>query len=293
MPDWSMVRSKLAEATGERFDSFRISRVGGGGTSVSAVIETEKSRYFVKQNNSDSLDMFAAEAEGLKALAATRTVRVPAPICWGTGTGIAFLVLEWLDLSFGVRRNESQLGRRLAAMHRTTQSQFGWHRDNTIGLTPQINDYSSDWKEFFRDRRLGFQFALAWRRGYSSLRASGEYLLSHLDRFFEDHTPEASLLHGDLWAGNTGETAAGEPVIFDPALYFGDRETDLAMTELFGGFSESFCRSYGEAWPLPAGYETRKTLYNLYHVLNHLNLFGSSYLRQAEWMIGRLLADIR
>jgi protein-ribulosamine 3-kinase len=293
MSDWSIVLSKLTEVTGQGFPSYRVSPVGGGDINRSAMIEAGKRRFFVKRNDSAALDMFAAEAEGLQVLAATQTVRVPAPICWGTGNRMAFLVLEWLNLSKGSRKQQSQLGRRLAAMHRTTHSRFGWHRANTIGLTPQMNDYSADWMEFFRDRRLGFQFTRAWSRGYSSLRASGEHLLSHFSRFFEDHTPEASLLHGDLWAGNAGETVAGESVIFDPAVYFGDRETDLAMTELFGGFSESFYRSYNETWPLPAGYETRKTLYNLYHVLNHLNLFGSGYLRQTERMIGQLLAAIR
>lgn len=293
MPDWSIVLSKLTEVTGRRFASIRIASVGRGDINQTATIEAGAHRYFVKWNQSTYLDMFAAEAEGLEALAATGTVRVPAPICRGTENNLAFLVLEWLDLSAGARRNEAQLGRQLAAMHRTTQSRFGWHRDNTIGLTLQPNDNSTDWTEFFRDRRLRFQFELAWRRGYDSLRVSGERLLSHMDRFLKDHAPEASLLHGDLWSGNAGETVAGEPVIFDPAAYFGDRETDLAMTELFGGFSESFYRGYNDAWPLPAGHQTRKTLYNLYHVLNHLNLFGSGYLEQAERMISRLLAAIR
>lgn len=293
MSDWSIVLSRLAEVTGQAFPSFRVLPVGGGDINRSAMIEAGARRYFVKRNGSAYLDMFAAEAEGLQALAATHTLRVPAPICWGAGNGTAFLVLEWLDLSKGPRKQQSALGRQLAAMHRTTQPRFGWHRANTIGLTPQINDYSVDWMEFFRDRRLGFQLELAWRRGYSGLRGSGEQLLSNLSRFFEDHRPEASLLHGDLWAGNAGEAIVGGPVIFDPAVYFGDRETDLAMTELFGGFSESFYRGYNEAWPLSAGYETRKTLYNLYHVLNHLSLFGPSYLTQAERMIGQLLAAIR
>lgn len=293
MSDWSIVLSKLTEVTGQRFPSFRVSPVGGGDINQSAVIEAGERRYFVKRNDSGSLDMFAAEAEGLQVLAATQSVRVPTPVCRGAENGMAFLVLEWLNLSRSSRKQQSRLGSQLAAMHRTTQAQFGWHRANTIGLTPQVNDYSTDWMEFFRDRRLGFQFALAWRRGYDSLREGGERLLRHLGRFFEDHAPEASLLHGDLWAGNAGETVAGEPVIFDPAVYFGDRETDLAMTELFGGFSESFYQSYEDAWPLSPGYGTRRTLYNLYHVLNHVNLFGSAYLRQAERMISELLAAVR
>jgi fructosamine-3-kinase len=169
---------------------------------------------------------------------------------------------------------------------------FGWDRDNTIGSTPQLNEPSVDWVTFWRERRLGYQLELAARNGYRGrLKQRGERLLDGLGALL-DHNPVPSLLHGDLWGGNLGYDEAGEPVIFDPACYFGDREADLAMTELFGGFGRRFWAAYQEAWPLSEGYPVRKHLYNLYHVINHLNLFGGGYLSQAESMIDRLLAEI-
>ncbi|MDH5513031.1 MAG: fructosamine kinase family protein, partial [Gammaproteobacteria bacterium] len=188
-------------------------------------------------------------------------------------------------------RSLERLGRELAQMHRATQKQFGWRHDNTIGSTPQINTPASDWVGFWREHRLGFQLELAARNGRNLMRR-GERLLADLGNFFRTYHPEPSLLHGDLWGGNVGATE-GQPVIFDPAVYYGDREADLAMTELFGGFSARFYQAYQEAWPLDTGYKVRKTLYNLYHVLNHFNLFGGGYASQAERMMDALLGDLR
>ncbi|MFA7388288.1 MAG: fructosamine kinase family protein, partial [Thiohalobacteraceae bacterium] len=181
----------------------------------------------------------------------------------------------------------------LAAMHRTTRTQFGWYRDNTIGSTPQINTPDSDWISFWRDRRLGFQLDLAARNGWGGeLQRLGERLLVSVGALFQDYRPRPSLLHGDLWSGNHGYLADGCPVIFDPALYYGDREADVAMTELFGGFGADFYAGYRSSWPLDAGYVVRRQLYNLYHVLNHLNLFGGGYQGQALRLLRELLAEI-
>ncbi|MGZ8947750.1 MAG: fructosamine kinase family protein, partial [Methylococcaceae bacterium] len=170
---------------------------------------------------------------------------------------------------------------------------FGWHRDNTIGSTLQINNQSNDWLTFWREQRLGFQLKLAGNNGYGgSLQANGECLCSDMAILFNDYMPQPSLLHGDLWAGNAAVDKLGSPVIFDPACYYGDREADLAMTELFGGFSRDFYAAYQAVWPLDDGYDVRKTLYNLYHILNHLHLFGGGYLRQAESMMAMLLSEI-
>ena len=177
-------------------------------------------------------------------------------------------------------------------MHRTTRPQFGWWRDNTIGSTPQINTEEHDWIAFFREHRLHYQLELTATHGNTRLLRAGEKLLEALPAFYSDYTPPASLLHGDLWGGNHGQLRDGTPVIFDPAVYYGDREADLAMTELFGGFSFSFYAAYNEAWPLDAGYRVRRELYNLYHVLNHFNLFGGGYAGQAEGMIGRLVSEV-
>jgi fructosamine-3-kinase len=179
-------------------------------------------------------------------------------------------------------------------MHRQAQPYFGWRRDNTIGSTLQLNSSSDDWLTFWREQRLGFQLKLAANNGYGgSLQAKGERLCSDMAVFFEHYSPHPSLLHGDLWAGNAAVDKQGRPVVFDPACYYGDREADLAMTELFGGFSPDFYSAYQAEWPLDHGYSLRKTFYNLYHSLNHLNLFGGGYLRQAESMMAQLLAEIR
>jgi fructosamine-3-kinase len=166
--------------------------------------------------------------------------------------------------------------------------------DNTIGSTPQKNTPRQDWVAFWREQRLGYQLQLAARQGHGgALQRQGEQLLEYLPDFFTDHRPQASLLHGDLWSGNYSIDSQGQPVIFDPAVYFGDREADLAMTELFGGFGAEFYAAYNSSWPLEPGYAVRKTLYNLYHILNHLNLFGGGYLSQAQRMIQHLLAEVR
>lgn len=166
----------------------------------------------------------------------------------------------------------------LAAVHGTTSERFGWASDNWIGLAPQENGWSDDWADFFLEKRLKPQAAKCGLSGH----------LPDVRRILEGHRPEASLLHGDLWSGNAGFTPDG-PVIFDPAVYYGDREADLAMTELFGGFPAQFYSAYG---PLPDGYQVRKHLYNLYHLLNHLNLFGTGYRAQVEATL-RLLRDAR
>jgi fructosamine-3-kinase len=178
-------------------------------------------------------------------------------------------------------------------MHRHTAISFGWTRDNTIGSTPQINRPGQDWVAFFRDRRLGFQFDRAAKQGApTALLARGERLLDDLTGFFAAYQPAPSLLHGDLWGGNWSCDGDGNPVLFDPAVYYGDRETDLAMTELFGGFDDRFYQSYGQAWTIDPGYSTRKVLYQLYHILNHFNLFGGGYARQAQGMIDSLIAEL-
>ena len=179
-------------------------------------------------------------------------------------------------------------------MHRVTSDQFGWYRDNTIGSTEQKNRHEADWVIFWGEYRLRFQLDLAVARGAGSRSMDRGYrLIECLADFMGGHEPEPSLLHGDLWSGNYAFTRAGEPTIFDPAVYYGDREAELAMTELFGGFSRDFYAAYRQAWPLDAGYSTRKKLYNLYHVLNHFNLFGGGYLSQAQGMIDALLSEIR
>lgn len=237
--------------------------------------------------------MFEAEATGLQEIKNSHTLRVPTPVCWGRNETNAWLVLEYLDIESTSKCGSIALGTGLAAMHRMSFEKFGWMQNNTIGSTPQINEFSFDWIQFWRKHRLGYQLQLAQTNGYTrELQKQGEHLMAELDAFFPGTPPIASLLHGDLWNGNYSFDPIGHPILFDPAVYYGDRETDLAMTELFGGFPETFYAAYREAYPLDSGYKTRKTLYNLYHILNHLNLFGRSYLYQAKQMISKLLAEI-
>mgnify|MGYP003385102299 CR=1 FL=1 len=279
----------IAAAIPAHFELAHATPLSGGCINQAWRIENGNgARYFVKLNDAHKLPAFAAESAGLSAIADTRTVRVPQVIAHGTAGKHAYLVLEYFDLHSN--GNPRLLGQQLAALHRNTSEQFGFAHSNTLGETPQRNDWSSDWIAFWRDQRLGFQLGLAARNGYGGqLQKMGRELMQRLPQTFGDYRPAPSLLHGDLWGGNHAYLADGAPLLFDPAPYYGDREADLAMTELFGGFAPEFYAAYRAAWPLDAGYATRKTLYNLYHILNHANLFGGSYARQAEGMMMQLL----
>jgi len=239
------------------------------------------------------LAMLEAEAAGLGELKQAAAVRVPAVHAFGATAAHAYLALEWIDFGASSPVAETRLGEQLAWQHRVNARGFGWHRDNTIGSTEQPNAWSNDWIAFFRERRLRQQLELANRNGHGGRLADrGAELLELMGAFFASHHPVPSLLHGDLWGGNWAVDSAGQPVLFDPAVYFGDREADLAMTRLFGGFGNAFYTAYHATWPLDQAAGTRRTLYNLYHVLNHLNLFGGGYLSQAQSMIDRLLAEL-
>lgn len=292
MPDWSIIANHISEATGAPFSEIRHHSVGGGSINAAHVLEGDGKQFFVKLNSANLLDMFEAEAAGLEEMASANAIRVPQPVCHGVSGSEAYLVIEYLSL--GGSGNGAKAGEQLAALHQKQQDQFGWYRDNTIGSTPQPNTLCGDWLEFYSRHRLGFQLKLAESNGFHGrLISNGEHLLAELGAFFSDYQPVPSLLHGDLWGGNYATTKDGEPVIFDPAVYYGDREADIAMTELFGGFPRDFYSAYHATWPLDAGYKVRKTLYNLYHIINHANLFGGGYASQAEGMIGSLLSEIR
>jgi fructosamine-3-kinase len=233
---------------------------------------------FVKLNEARFADAFAAEADGLMALRAAGC-RAPEPIAHGAAGRHAYLVMEWLALA--ASGDFAALGAMLATMHRAHGPAYGWARDNYIGATPQQNGACESWAQFWRERRLEPQVGLARRNGH-------RLDVPPVWRLLEGHEPPPSLLHGDLWAGNAAFLASAAPVLFDPAVYYGDREADLAMTELFGGFPAEFYAAYDAAWPLEKGYDMRKHLYNLYHLLNHLNLFGGGYLAQARSTLGLL-----
>jgi fructosamine-3-kinase len=290
MPLWTDIANHITAATGKPFHCQQSRSMGGGCINESYVIAGDEQRYFVKLNTAHLSEMFEAEAAGLNEIATSHTMRVPQVICYGISDQQSYLVLEHVEFGRGDSHSHAQLGRDLARMHRHTAKQFGWYRNNTLGATPQPNRQSDDWCEFWRTQRLGHQLQLAAENGYSGqLQSLGQQLLDELDRFFINHQPQPSLLHGDLWSGNYAIAADGAPLIFDPAVYYGDRETDIAMTELFGGFPAEFYRAYEAEYPLAPGYAQRKQLYNLYHILNHLNLFGGGYLRQSVTMMEQLL----
>jgi len=282
----------LTRALGTTVHANSAEAVGGGSIHSAYRVRTDRGFAFVKCGSHAMSAMFAAEAAGLKALAAANCIRVPRVLAQDSANGCAFLCLEWLELRHATGSAEARLGEQLAALHRVRGDQFGFASDNFIGATPQRNARCADWTQFFRERRLQPQLELALDHGADArVIARGRRLAEALDALF-DHAPQPSLLHGDLWGGNWGATAGGEPVIFDPAVYYGDRETDLAMTRLFGGFGREFYAAYAAAWPLASGAEARVALYNLYHVLNHFNLFGGGYLAQARTMLDKLLAEL-
>ena len=285
------VQAAVAAALGPGHAVGRATPAGGGCIHDSFVIQAGSARLFVKINGAAFNGAFAAEADGLTALIAAG-MRAPRPLGHGVAESRAYLAMEYLDLSG--RGDWAAMGRALAAMHATTGRQFGWRRDNFIGATHQPNPGQDDWTGFWRDARLLPQLVLGRRNGLPArLIDSGERLAEMLPKLLGVRAPRPSLLHGDLWSGNAAFLADGSPALFDPAVYFGDREADLAMTELFGGFPPGFYAAYADAWPLDAGYVARRDLYNLYHVLNHANLFGGGYAAQAHALIGRLLAEVR
>ena len=288
---WPAIAQSIADATGQVFVIENRRLIGGGCINTAYHVTGDGRAFFVKTNAPSSHAMFVAEAAGLCEIAHSNTIRVPQPVCNGRNDEASWLVLEYIE--FGGQRDSRRLGVQLATMHRVTADRFGWQRDNTIGATPQINTSDDNWLEFWRTRRLGFQLQLAAKNGAPRrLLTQGERLLAECPPLLAGREIQPVLLHGDLWGGNAGFDGSGMPVIFDPAVYYGDRETDLAMTELFGGFGGDFYAAYDEAFQRDAGYPVRRTFYNLYHILNHFNLFGGGYAQQAEAMIGETLAEL-
>lgn len=261
--------------------------VGGGSIARSTLFQAGPKRAFVKTLPAEQAGLVNAERDGLGALDAAGAVRVPAILGHGETDGLAWLALESLELQARSAVADAALGHQLASLHRATGPAFGWHCANYIGRTPQSNRFDEDWCRFFRDQRLAPQIDLL-RRRHPEACGDPDAALKSWERQAGGHRPATALLHGDLWSGNAAALAADEPVIFDPAVHYGDRECDLAMAALFGGFSEAFFRAYVSAWPLPDGWQKRRPWYQLYHVLNHANLFGGSYVGQVRQELDRL-----
>jgi fructosamine-3-kinase len=291
IPHYPSLATALTKLFGNSVAIQRTDRLSGGDINKAYGITLNTGDHiFMKANEKSNAAFFTAEVAGLMAIASTNTVATPKILCTGTDdgeyVGYSFLLLEYVNSASRRADYWETFARELAAMHKAnTPARFGFHQDNFIGATAQKNMPTDSWCAFFRDCRLAPQFRAADKYFTEEARARNQKLLDHLDDFLVE--PEyPSLLHGDLWSGNVMCGADGKAMLIDPACYVGHREADLAMTELFGGFPPKFYEAYREAAPLQPGYETRRDLYNLYQLLNHLNLFGSAYLHPVLSIIG-------
>ena len=289
---WLDIAHAIAAAKNQSYVSIDSEPIGGGCINEAYLLRMDGQHWFVKLNSVDKLDMFEAEMDGLSTLNSAHAMRVPEPLICGSTETHSYLIMEAITAGSSAKAMRLA-GEQLAALHHSTQPRFGHQHDNFIGTTKQINTVESDWLSFWRDHRLGYQLKLAYKNGLSDISMElADQLIEALPQFL-NHSPKASLLHGDLWGGNMMIDQYGMPVIYDPAIYYGDRETDLAMTHLFSGFNADFYHAYQANYRLSEGHEVRRTLYNLYHILNHFNLFGGGYGQQAHGMMQRLLSEVR
>lgn len=278
------LRNHLQRELGVTIES--VAPVSGGCIANACRLETDGSPLFLKYGDEEVARTFSGEAAGLRALdEADSSLTVPTVIDTApTGDDRpGYLVMEWVHSGREGRDFWKTFGEGLVELHRTTADAYGFDQDNFIGELPQKNEWMEKWPAFFRAQRLEPQVAMARERGRwrSEWNEPLETLFRRLPEILP-RSPDASVLHGDLWKGNFMVTAVGEPAIIDPAAYYGHREADLAMTELFGGFQDPFYSAYRSAWTLEPGYDRRRDIYNLYHLINHLNLFGGGYARSVE-----------
>lgn len=278
----------------KRIEAFRGSAVeessplsGGCISNTYRVTFEDGLSYLIKINEHSPADMFITEAHGLQELRKANAIKVPEVILYDKD----FILLEFIDT--GAKKNDffEEFGRKFAQLHKFSADEFGFYEDNYIGSTPQknINDENTrrNWTNFYFNKRLLFQYKLAEKNGYtdSEFRKAFEMVTDKIESILQGSEETPSLLHGDLWSGNYMADESGEACLIDPAVYYGNREADLAMTKLFGGFSQTFYDSYNESFPLQEGWKYRENIYILYHVLNHLNLFGSGYYAHALSLI--------
>ncbi|MEM8660599.1 MAG: fructosamine kinase family protein [Pseudomonadota bacterium] len=291
---WQSIESTISQALGENFTVRDTSVVAGGCINQGFRLRGGRRSIFLKTNQPQYQDMFTAEQQGLDEIRASDTIRTPDVIASGADDQKSWIALEYLQLeSVCSLSAQEKLGESMAALHRCRANEFGWHRDNYIGTTMQINNWTESWTAFLSQHRIAHQLTMAQGAGLPRSTIDRiNRLLENLAVFYRSYTPAPSLLHGDLWSGNCAMTLEGVPVIFDPAVYFGDRECDIAMTELFGGFNTVFYDAYRAAWPLDEGYRVRRNLHQLYHILNHFNLFGPGYAHQARTLSERLLSEL-
>jgi fructosamine-3-kinase len=269
----------LKNALDDEIQVSSISSISGGCIHNAQKISTNKGLYFVKLNRDTDVHMFETEYAGLELLAEANELDVPKPLAFGIYSGQAYLILEFIESQH--RKNDFWIdfGRSLANLHlKHKNDQYGLNHNNYIGRLDQFNDFHKDWITFFIDQRLEVQLKMAFNNSYID-----EAYLERFGRFYKQlpgllPVEPPSLLHGDLWSGNFMIGANGQPVIIDPAIYYGNREIELSFTQMFGGFDRLFYDSYFESFPLAPGFDDRVEIYNIYPHLVHVNLFGASYL---------------
>jgi fructosamine-3-kinase len=283
---------RALDPLGEGQHVLRIKQLTGGSINAAWQVSTRNGEFFLKTNPSPIPDLFEREHESLAAIHSVGVLRTPKPLGFANPDADGypgFLLTEFLDKGPATWDFHERLGQQLAEHHqRAAAPRCGFAHDNYIGTTPQPNPWTDDWVDFYAEHRLGHQLILAEANGYrGELQALGHRLTGNLHRWLDEPEEPPTLLHGDLWHGNILCTDEGEPAVIDPACFYGRRETDIAMTQLFGGFQERFYEAYDEAWPLEDGHKDRIAIYRLYHLLNHLNLFGGTYLKSCLEILRR------
>jgi protein-ribulosamine 3-kinase len=279
------IRNNIEEKTGSKIKS--VSSVSGGCISDAYRITDDKGNNFFLKLNPSPKDLYIKESNGLRELKKANVIRVPAVISCNE----EFLLTEFISQGSRSKKFFEDFGRKFAELHRYTGEKFGFYENNYIGSNPQLNIANeveeNNWVSFYFNKRILYQFKLAEKNGYAEkeLREGISSIEKIIHKIIDSSLEPPSLLHGDLWGGNYMVDENGNACIIDPAVYYGHREADLAMTKLFGGFSTEFYNAYNEAYPLKEGYELRESIYKLYHVLNHLNLFGTSYYSHAISLI--------
>jgi len=280
----------IARKLGWQEDQLEFRPVSGGSVAASWRLECSSGRAFVKTMPVSQAALLDAERDGLKRLARAGRIRTPAILGNDRIGDLAWLALEWLELEALSADAGAALGRQLVDLHHCRAETFGLGSDNFIGAMPQRNTQTADWTEFLFEHRLGFQLERLAENRPDFGTGLKHRLRDAWHGRFADYAPAPSLLHGDLWAGNAGRLRDGKPVLFDPAVHYGDRECDLAMADLFGGFGAAFFDAYAERWPLEHGWRLRRRFYQLYHLLNHANLFGGHYVSASVRLIEELSA---
>jgi fructosamine-3-kinase len=285
---WHAIERHISTSIGTEFKIKETIRISGGDISESYMVSDDEQRFFVKINSKGFLSHFIAEADNLSHLAQTSSVKTPSVIDFGKSKTSAFLILDYLPTRpLQLAEPSHQFGQHLAYLHNWgEQKEFGFDNDNYIGATPQSNRWQKKWSNFFSDQRIGCQLELLKEKGIEF--GDTDEIVGVVKEVLSHHNPKPSLLHGNLWHGNCADTPQG-PVCYDSAVYWGDSECDLAMTELFGRFPDAFYKGYNSIKIIDPGYKHRKEIYNLYHILNHCNQFGGHYLGDAQLRIEKLL----